>query len=370
MPRRLSVKARLALFLVILLFSYAVAELACTLVLAKPAPGTPGSTTFFIWEHSGETVHFDPIRGYALKPILSRVARLTDGEIEFVGRVKGNAQGFPDADDWTIRKPPGKKRYVVFGDSFSGGTNLEVNWPDRVERLNPRLQLLNVSIDGAGLANWHNVLTRLILADGYEFDGVIFAVYPSDLRRPFTVFDHTRTSEPLLGYFGWRPERYPKTFEEALPTMFFNEGMHSQILSTDEFDAAISDRRLGGSPRKFRSPWIASQVARLFSGAQARKPILDQAGSPDELIRDLRGRLKGRPTIVVYVPTREESVDKHSNTADAREFAGTLGAKFLDGTDALADLSATEIRAGFLPHDGHWNQIGSDRFAAWIKGKL
>jgi hypothetical protein len=56
--------------------------------------------------------------------------------------------------------------------------------------------------------------------------------------------------------------------------------------------------------------------------------------------------------------------------ADGQRFAADLGATFLDGSHIFAGMSRKEIRAHFLPYDGHWNQKGSDRFAEFIVQNL
>jgi hypothetical protein len=72
------------------------------------------------------------------------------------------------------------RRVAVFGDSFSAGQQSAVNWPDRAEDITrdtgTRVQFLNFSMDGAGLANWWSVLTKLVDRDNYDLDAVVFAV--------------------------------------------------------------------------------------------------------------------------------------------------------------------------------------------------
>jgi hypothetical protein len=360
---------RFSISLVTLIACYAAAELACTFG-AKPHPSTLGSDSFFIWEESGRTVQFDPIRGYRLTKIPSRVARVTHGTIEFVGTVKGNAQGFPDADDWTFKKSPDVKRYLVFGDSFSAGTNLDINWPDRVERANPHLQLLNVSTDGAGLANWHSNLTRLMM--DYDFDAVIFAVYPGDLRRSFTASEHRNADRPLFGRFGWEPSAFPRSLAEAMRGLRPLDGPYaSRIVSTEKFNAALEAKRFGGAAPS--RPWIASRIYELASRPVPQRPVIgdeEAASARLAMIRDMRVAINGKPVVVVHLPTREEAVSHSHLTGEARDFAAQLGAKFWDGGEALDGLLATEIRQSFLPYDGHWNKIGSDRFADWVEKRL
>ena len=77
---------------------------------------------------------------------------------------------------------------------------------------------------------------------------------------------------------------------------------------------------------------------------------------------------------MVHIPDRSSLLDPSRAPSwprrESEDFARALGAAFLDGGDAFAGLRPSEIRALFLPHDGHWNQAGSDRFAAFLLGNL
>ncbi len=98
-------------------------------------------------------MQFDPIRGYRLTTTPSRFARVVNGEIDYIGVLKGNQQGFPDRDDFSIQRPASiNKRYLVFGDSFTAAQYIKTNWPDRLEDRYPGFQMLNLSTDGGSQA--------------------------------------------------------------------------------------------------------------------------------------------------------------------------------------------------------------------------
>jgi hypothetical protein len=386
--RGVSLRKRLLFSTVTAILAYGVAEAVLTLAhrdsaapgkhnRAAPHPGRNTTDSFYICEESGKTLRFDPIRGYRLYPVACRVARVTHGEVEYVASVRGNAQGFPDKHDWTIRKPPGVKRFLVFGDSFTAGGRFAVNWPDRVEEHHPKLQLLNVSTDGGGLANWWSNLTRLIVPDGYEFDGAIFACYYGDTRRGFTIADHASGDRPLFARLGFDPMQFPKTREEALQRMAPLGGFFTTyIVGSDVFDTAIEEKRLDLGERRF---WIANGVASLYGRAVAALPAarpepLDEsgnfAGPRLAMVDDIRKAIAGKPIFVVRIPDRGELIEHASAEPEAAAFADALKARYLDGADAFSGLNEAQIREHWFNHDPHWNQQGSDRFAEWIAGKL
>jgi hypothetical protein len=179
--------------LVAVVATYALVEAVATIrYLVTSAPPDP----YWIYEDSGRTIRFDPIRGYRLSSTPSRFARISHGEVEYVGHIRGNNQGFPDRDDFHPRRERADgARLAVMGDSFTSAQFIEMNWPDRVEERiaasGGRITLMNFAVDGAGLANWWSILRGIIEPEAYELDGIIFACYWGDLRRPFTFADHT-----------------------------------------------------------------------------------------------------------------------------------------------------------------------------------
>ena len=76
----------------------------------------------------------------------------------------------------------------------------------------------------------------------------------------------------------------------------------------------------------------------------------------------------GLPVGVVYIPDRGAAEDQH--TAEAQKLARALGAAFVDGVMAFEGLDEDELAEHYLHYDGHWNQQGSDRFAAFAADLL
>jgi hypothetical protein len=90
------------------------------------------------------------------------------------------------------------------------------------------------------------------------------------------------------------------------------------------------------------------------------------------MILDMRNRLAARhiPVVVIHIPGRDELLNHRDDSAIVHAFASLLGAKFIDGSQSFRGLSGDEIRAHYLPYDGHWNQTGSDRFANSVAPRL
>jgi len=377
-PWQLSLRDRVVFTTLLVVAVFGVAETATTLwsLASSREPDR-----YWIFEEPGRTVHFDPVRGVRLTPVASRWAGIAHGQVQYVRVLRGNAQGFHDRDDFSPgRRSAGTRRIAVFGDSFTAALFLERSWPDRVEDLlrgrGRDVELLNFSMDGAGLANWWSVLTRLVDAEPYELDGVVFAVFPPDLRRRFTMTDAQGGGKPTFGRVpSWDPSTYPRSLEEARP--YLASFPNSYVVSSAEFDGILRGERRPSRPLRpelTRRLWLGlRQLGRLPARddpeADAR---LDDGRRP--LIEDMRRVLiaRGLPVVVVHVPFRDDLELRRAprSPAATRRFAEMLGARLVDGSQAFAGVPREDIPAYWFQYEGHWNQRGSDRFAEYIAALL
>ena len=224
-------------------------------IYAYTTINAPAFYSVWIFEDSQQTIHFNQIRGYWLTEKPSRHARITNGEIEYIGTYVGNAQGFPDRHDFSRKKSNNvSKRFIVFGDSFNSAQFIETSWPDRLESEwskssnrspsdFPRLELYNFSTDGGGLANWHKNFLEIVDGENYEYDQVIFAITFHDLRRTFFMADHQGRSHHSFGRLPtWNLDSYPKTRGEAEPYMKPHD--RTLILSHSRFNDALNNKRV------------------------------------------------------------------------------------------------------------------------------
>ena len=345
--------------------------------------------SFWIIEDTGGTVEFDPIRGYRLNATPSRHAQITLGTLEYVSVLRGNSQGFPDRDDFSpARSDPKRVRIAVLGDSFTAAQYLGVNWPDKVEDLAQEagidLELLNFSLDGGGIVNWWSIVTRLIEAEGYELDGILYAVFDWDFDRSFFIADHRAHRWPWCNYLPWEPvDTWPATLEEALPLM---EPMpNTYMVGPEVFDRALAGKWQPGTPQTWR-PLIAIKIketvgkaaARLCSFVRSRQvveaaptdPPVNEEFQPGvaDMVADMArySRSRSLPVLVVRIPSKEAIIEGAPPQPTTLEFAYQTCATFADGSEAFAGMTEEELRGDWLPYDGHWGQRGSDRFASFM----
>ena len=362
-----------------------VAEVMCSIVAYSLTAHYMDS--FMIFEESGRTFHLDSVRGYRLTRVPSRFARITKGTVEYVGAYKGNTQGFPDRDDFSIKTPAHiSKRYIVFGDSFTSAQFIQTNWPEALEQqFDGRVEFLNFSTDGGGLANWWSNLANVVDRESYDCDGVIFAVYAGDLKRRFTIIEHRGYDRHMFGRLPtWNPAEFPTSPAEA--EIYLRPVRDCFIVSKEEFSTALSRKRLArrqSEPIGLKHLWITYNS---YKSLQASWNSLQGRIATDRtearfsegqraLILDIRERLNARKIhpIVVYISPIEDLLNNFKKSPpyyEAREFSRVLGARFVDGNEAFAGLSPEVIQKDWLPYDGHWAQRGSDRFAHFLAALL
>jgi len=359
-----------------LLFGYLFAELAVTAYYGFSWAGT----TLGLLDESGKTVHFDPVRGYILTQQPSRWGRITNGTVDWVGWLKGNSQGFPSQSDFAPARPDGStRRIAVFGNSFSAGGYLETNWPDRTQALaeagGEKLQMLNFSLGGVGLANWWSILTRLVAVQNYELDGIVFVVSPHDLERKFLVAENHGTRITWRYCGSWDPKTYPATLEQTKACPYAWNSTYT--LSDAEFEQALNKEWPPSIPRSELRPALATQILdsldRWWESKQkapGKAPGFDP--QQQRLIEDIRQFVSSRkvPALVVFLSTRDRLVkstwENDPYRTEAQVFAQEIGARFVDGGGAFANMQPADVRKCFFHYDGHWNQAGSDRFAEFM----
>ena len=394
---------------------------------------------------AGSSISFDPVRGYRLtrtnKPRL--VCVLTDGRVGSIGVIRGNNEGFPDRDDHQAKRPgDGRRRYAVFGRSYTAAQFVQMNWPDRAERAARQaghpVQLMNMSIDGGALMNWWSVIKRHLERKKYELDGVVFSINFGNIYAGFTTWDDSVDDSPLgqrclaQGFIeSFDPKDLPATLEQAMKHTEFR--MQRRIMPPDQIDRILKgDERVPFDAQmtpflfgrlahlvrmKFRVRWGLAkdehlppeppapppepegaleephaedshdplEEARRKLAAGAAPPrvgapvkdlfvarIKEPPGRPEECddgciarLKEIREFLVSRKLRSLVVAIPGPALHEH-DTSGGRWFAHYMGASWINGAHAFDGLPTEMSEVMFIPHEGHWNQAGSDQFARFM----
>jgi hypothetical protein len=97
--------------------------------------------------------------------------------------VKTNSAGFRCNHEFTLTKPPGRRRVLLFGDSFTAGDGVSNNkrFGDVLETLILDLEVLNFGMSGTG-TDQHFLIWQE-WAKGLEADAVIISALVENIRR-------------------------------------------------------------------------------------------------------------------------------------------------------------------------------------------
>jgi hypothetical protein len=357
--------------------TYSVLEIVTTYRYLTAPP-----VQYWVNKNCSSTVRLDLVRGHFLSAEPCHEAQITYGKLEYLATLRGNNQGFNDSEDFFSQQPKENiPRIAVFGDSFTAGHFLKPNWPDRVQALSQKtslpIQILNFSIDGGGLANWESIIRKIVVAENYDLDGIVFAVLTGNLRRRFTYLEYDPDG---TGYWkrseSWDPLKLPQTITEARKILQPFPGSYG--LSSKDFDKALKGEwHPSSETRPFRLElWhMLTQVSP--TKWMKKEDVPEQVNSvlPDPgqwlLTDEIRELLQKKkiPILVVHIPLRSVLLGEANppwGTGETQAFANRLGGQFVDGTEAFLGMRPNEVRAHWLPHDWHWNQKGSDRFSDFI----
>ncbi|HEX5044380.1 MAG TPA: GDSL-type esterase/lipase family protein [Candidatus Polarisedimenticolaceae bacterium] len=266
----------------------------------------------------------DPEIGYTWAP--SRVSRH--------GWWRANALGARSETETTASVPPGKRRVLVFGDSFAAGTRLPgaQTWAARLQDLRPDLDVVNFGVDGYGMAQSY-LLFRRVRAR-MDWDAVVFVFVPRhDLWRDVNVSR-------------WAGDRWPS------------------YIPMPRFVPAGGDLRLvpGPYPRGtdvYVHDWPEASPAlrhHLQSYDRFYDPLLFE--SPPVV-----GRMVSWKLLAVWMAERRKAVKRRAVMDDLDGEAFTVCERLLLRAQAEAAAAGKKFYAVTLPADGEASAMRRDQGA-------
>ena len=122
---------------------------------------------------------YHPVVGYHFIPGLkTRIEHESGGYL-----VRVNGAGFRCRHEFSPERTPGKKRILIFGDSYTAGDGVsnKKRYTDLLEELMPGLEVYNFGLSGSG-TDQHYLAFRE-LAAGIEYDALVIAVQLENIRR-------------------------------------------------------------------------------------------------------------------------------------------------------------------------------------------
>ncbi len=267
---------------------------------------------------------------------------------EFDVTLRINARGLRD-DDHPYTAPPGVRRILCLGDSFTCGYGVEASetFPELLEDFldkdGDRWAVINAGVGSTGTA--HQLAWFLDEGRRYEADDVVLCFFPGNdfwdnaVAGIFAVED---------GELVRRPAPAPGALR--LKWLFERLPWHGRLLARSH--AAMMLRRCLGA-------WHQRRLDRQDDPVEPDHAILAWR---DDLTRRIFAALhaacreQGRRLHVMLMPAPDET-DLPARTRALQSFLEDLGVDCLD----LAPGLAARERAGeavTFPRDGHWNAAG------------
>jgi hypothetical protein len=308
------------------------------------------------------------------RPLAERAHTVYDPEIGWVGApnvaepdfyrpgasLHTDSRGFRGTREVAAAVPAGRARVLCSGDSFALGYGVDDDetWCRGLERLDPRLESVNLGQGGYGIDQaW--LWWRRSAAD-LAYDAHVFSFIVQDFAR--------MESASFLGY--------------GKPTLALRQG-------------EIVVENVPVPRASYLWPWLTRHAAlanRLHSvallralaggGGAAPDPsavVLDESPGLALAIFDSMAAVEaeaGRTLVLVYLPVEEEY--RGDRTAELRAFlareCGRRGIRFLDLVEDLRRVPAEQVAGLFLREGevdfvgaaGHYSAEGNRRVAEWI----
>ena len=319
---------------------------------------------------------YDPDIGYRfIAGLRARVPREDGGGY----LVAANAQGFRCSHDFSRERVPGRRRVLLFGDSFTAGDGVSnaARYGDLLESRLDSTEVYNFGIPGTG-PDQHWLAYRKFAAD-MESDLLILAPLVENIRRVAARYRY------------YRDDRGETTCW-AKPYFLLGEGglelrhVPAPRTPVDEAELPESERseidRVGRFPRlnqllmKTGTVGLAHRMMRHSS-----YPQYESANNPDWLLLRaiLEAWIAGHSGRVLLVPLPlyyhiEEIQDPAPYQARFRELATAAGCAFHDPLPDLLAYPMRERRDFRFESDVHYSERGhralADSLEPVVRGLL
>jgi|GEM_PF-3268027 len=343
---------------------------------------------------------FHPIRGYQWKPGAQTAAKQVYGTTVFNNTFTPNPQGFLSPQSYTRKKPPQTYRFITLGDSFTDAYYLKTPWPTQFQALlnqnesdSIHYQCYSFALNGGGISNWNSTFWEEIVPR-YEFDALIIPCFANDLARPKFIMHHTSDTAylswdcpPVASHHQFEQECLP--IMDALPAVL-DQNEWATIVSKEKAQAQsflplfiyIYNTLRHRSALKRQLPQLNKLFHTYVDPFPENHPptwqgFIDKYGN--ERAQELKGILdycKAEQKRLIFCSVPESygigltHTGKETQVQSEMAYLAQLyGGWHFDGYKAFTDVPTDSISHYFLPHDGHWNQKGSDVFVQTLAEK-
>jgi SAM-dependent methyltransferase len=307
-------------------------------------------------------IEHDPLLGYRYIPNLDMMLpRPGGGTYHF----QTNSRGIRGSREYPFKKPSGKMRIVLCGDSMSAGQFVSNGQriSEQLERRLPVLEVINLSLEGSGtdqqLLLYENVGLQ------YEHDLVVLMPFLSNLRRNMVAareaFDAKTNSKVLRGKprFELRAGRL-ELRNVPVPKEYFAPIGGRDPTDTPDTFVARCKAGLSALP----GMWLLKKIVYFFVPWEPFPEFRDPRSAEWQLMEAIMRRFKqsagGRPIIIV--PTFYDNYVRYRMSRRYLERFQELeeipGVHVIDLLPHFQKLGGEASRCFQVPHDMHFSAYG------------
>ncbi|NIR28428.1 MAG: hypothetical protein GWN84_03705 [Gammaproteobacteria bacterium] len=301
--------------------------------------------------------------------------------------IRANATGFRNDFEFQREKRPGKRRVLLFGDSFTAGEGVSngQRYGDYLEKLVPDLEVYNFALPATG-TDQHYLIYREFASE-MSHDAVIIAIFVENIRRVASRYRYFLNAEGkrLL---------YAKPYYTFEGDRLVLRGIPPRKTPISEGELSSGER--GMVARTARFPRLKRLYGRLQRSPAFRGVVVD-SGMKDTLLRMSRYRPiteyddpsgpawrlmsmileqwiteSTRPVLVMPIPMYHYVMQLADPSQYQQRFRATTvaaGGRFFDPLPAWMQVKASERRR-FFYRDGHLTPDGNKALATAMKGTV
>lgn len=324
---------------------------------------------------------FHPTRGLALVPGLDRM----DHAEEFRVVQKHNSRGFR-GPEFPAEKPPGRTRVLTIGDSFTYGSGVEYEetYAAVMERLDPRLQVINLGVPMYSGAEELMVLREEI--GSFQPDVVVALYLWNDLYGAYrALYTRFELRDGELVFLPPDPPTFEHpTFDDIRRRQQRRARRYQNPIRRTYLYRLLSDRlEVAGAALR---DWRNRTRAELGDPGRSKFELTGEEEAAWELsfalLREMANvsRSHGAQFAILIAPDRAQ-IERNLTVYEVPEhlwevqerivgFARREGIPFVDVLPALRELRDAGGPLQYFPRNGHWNRVGHAQVAEILLTEL
>lgn len=306
---------------------------------------------------------YHPVLGYRFIPELTARILHEGGGYRF----RTNPQGFRCRHDFDAPRTPGRRRILLFGDSFTAGDGVSdgLRYGDLLEGLVGDTDIFNFGMPGTGTDQQYLAFREF--CSSMEYDGLVLAPMVENIQR---LTAHYRENYDEDGILRLYPKPYFECPDSSLCLRNSPPGRHPvdrKTLSESERRFVYRGAARGAFPRLTRllrrHPSLESAARHV--ACRSVWPQYDAPSTPGWQLMSalLRQWISDARAPVLLMPIPDYIYIEGHDRPDAyvrrfRELAIDVGCAFHDPLPDFLRYSLSKRRAMRFPRDGHYSPIG------------